>query len=187
MKHQPNNLREELKLAGATNAETKELLPLATSLKRLKDSKDSLSKGKLPRRHQNRWKILWPIGIPSIMSLALGMALVILSQTTLPGNLLYPVQKLSDNISMSVDPNYRGTVMMKRAQQVKQLIAEHASPNLVLAALADYQTEALVYKSASANYAVYEYCKASLRQAAAIAPSSERQAIDTTLSSLSNV
>jgi hypothetical protein len=187
MKHQANNLREELKLAGASDSEIKELLPLAANLKQLKNSKNSLSGSTSRRQYQSKWKIFLPIGVTSITGLALGMILVILSQTVLPGSLLYPVQKLSDNVSMSVDPDYRGTVMMKRAQEVKQLIAEHANSNLVLATLADYQTEASAYKSAPANYAVFEYCKSNLQQAANIAPSSERQAIVSTLNSLSSV
>ncbi|HEX4774881.1 MAG TPA: hypothetical protein VH234_05170 [Candidatus Saccharimonadales bacterium] len=187
MKHQSNNLRQELKLAGATDSEIKGLLPLATNLKQLKNSSGSLSKYQSRRQYQSRWKKLLPIGITSITGLALGMALVISSQTVLPGSMLYPVQKLSDNLSMSVDPDFRGTVMMKRAQEVKQLIAEHANSNLVLATLADYQTEASAYKSAPANYAVFEYCKTNLQQAANMAPSSEREVINNTLISLSNV
>lgn len=182
MNHQSNSLRKELELAGATDSEIKELLPLASRLKQLKSSKA------VPRRrHRTRWQSLLPVGITSLTGLAMGMALVILSQSVLPGSLLYPVQKLSDNVSMSVDPAYRGTVMMKRAQQVKQLIAEHASSNLVLATLADYQTEATAYKSAPANYTVFEYCKSNLQQAANMAPALERQAINKTLSSLNDV
>jgi hypothetical protein len=187
MKQQPDNLRQELKLAGATNAEIEELLPLTHSLKALKTSTLSSSKAILSGQHQRRWKTLLPIGLTSVTGLALGMALVIVSQTVLPGSRLYPVQKFSDNVSMAVDTNYRGTVMMKRAREVKQLIADHASSNLVLATLADYRNEASTYKSVSANYAVFEYCKANLQQAATIAPSSERQAINNTLSSLRNV
>lgn len=187
MKHQPNDLREELKLTGATDSEIKELLPLAANLKQLKNSRGSQSKATVHRQRHSRWKTLLPIGITSITSLALGMTLVILSQTVLPGSVLYPIQKLSDNASMTVDPSYRGTVMMKRAQEVKQLIAKHAPSNLVMATLADYRVEASVYKSSSANYAVFDNCKEYLQQAAAIAPSPERQAINNTLLSLSDV
>jgi hypothetical protein len=187
MKNQPNNLREELKSARATDPEIKELLALATSLQQLKSSKASPSKDKSRGLYQSTWKKFLPICITSVAGLAMGMALVILSQTVVPGSWLYPVQKLSDNISMSVDPDYRGTIMMKRAQEVKELVTEHASSDLVLATLEDYQHEALAYRSAPANYAVFEYCKSSLQQAVAIAPSSERQAINNTLLSLSSV
>jgi hypothetical protein len=187
MKNQPNNLRDELVLAGATDSEIEDLLPLANKLKQLKNSDDLVPRATPHSQLQNRWKMLVPIGLTTFTGLAFGMALVILSQTVLPGSLLYPVQKLSDNVSMAVDPEYKETVMMKRVQQVKQLINQHASSSLVLATLADYRSEASAYKSDAANYAVFEYCKTSLRQAAATAPSSERQAIDNTLQSLSNV
>lgn len=187
MKHQLTNLREELKLAGATDSEIKGLLPLAANLKQLKNSKGPLSKAILDRQDTSRGKILLPIGITSITGLVLGMALVILSQTTLPGSILYPIQKLSDSMAVSIDPDYRGIVMMKRAQEVKQLVADHASSSLVLATLSDYKIEASIYKSASTNYAAFKYCKSSLQQAATAAPNPERQAINNTLSSLSDV
>jgi hypothetical protein len=187
MNNQSNHLREELKLAGATDAEIKELMPLSNSLKRLNSSRASISKAKSHTHYQSKWKILLPIGITSILGLAIGVALVILSQTVLPGSLLYPVQKLSDNVSMSMDSNYREMVMMQRAQEVKLLIAEHANSNLVLATLNDYKSEASVYKSSSTNYAAFEYCKSNLQQAATKATSPERQAINSTLLSLSDV
>ncbi|HVC35961.1 MAG TPA: hypothetical protein VNE40_00740 [Candidatus Dormibacteraeota bacterium] len=182
-----NNLSNELKSAGASDEEVKELVVVASNIKHLKDSKGSVARPVLQAQRQNRWRTLIPIGLTSLAGLALGMAVVILSQTVLPGSLLYPVQKLSDNVAVSVNPSYRGSVMMKRAQEVKQLIADHANSGVVLATLADYQVEALSYKSAPANYAVFEYCKSNLQQAATIAPNSERQAIDKTLSSLQNV
>jgi hypothetical protein len=182
-----NNLKEELKSAGASDSEVIELVAVASNLKQLKDSKSSVAKPISQTQRHSRWRTLVPIGLTSLTGLALGMAVVILSQTVLPGSPLYAVQKLSDNVAVSVNPSYRGTVMMKRAQEVKQLIAQHANSNIVLATLADYQGEAMAYKSAPANYAVFEYCKANLQQAAAIAPTPERQAIDKTLLSLQNV
>ena len=77
--------------------------------------------------------------------------------------------------------------MMKRAAQVKQLVAAHASSSLVLATLADYRVEASAYKAISAHYAVFEYCKNNLEQAASIAPATERQAINKSLLSLQSV
>ncbi len=183
----PNNLRNELRSAGASDSEVSELAVLANDLKQLKKSKDWLSIPLPQDRQQNRWKKFIPIGLTSLTGLVLGMMLVILSQTVLPNSPLYAVQKLSDNVAIAVSPVYRGTVMMRRAQEVKQLTAEHANSSLVLATLADYQTEASAYKSVSDNYPVFEYCKSNLQQAAAIAPNPERQAIDKTLLSLQNV
>ncbi len=182
-----NNLKKELISAGAPDSEVNGLLSVARDLRQLKSAEAAFLAPILTDKPESSWRKLIPIGLTSITGLALGMALVILAQTVSPGSWLYPVQKLSDNVAMSVDPSYRGTVMMKRAQEVKQLIAGHANSNLVLATLADYQTEAATYKSVSANYAVYEYCKNNLRQAAANAPNPERQAINNALLSLKDV
>lgn len=177
------DLRKELKSVGASESELTELSAVAHKLERLKDHNSSLIKTPSPK-YQSKWSRLLPTGLLSLGGLLVGMALVIFSQTVLPGSVLYPVQKLSDKVSMSMDPNYRATIMMKRAQEVKQLIADHASSSLVLATLSDYQAEAATYKSVPANYSVFEYCKNNLQQAAAIAPSQERQAINKTLVSL---
>jgi hypothetical protein len=177
------HLRKELRSAGADEAEADELLALASNLKHLKGRQLTYS----PVAARQRLRTLLPFGLTSLSGIALGMALVIFSQTVLPGSWLYPVQALSDNVAASVDSGYSGTVMMKRAEQVKQLIAAHASSKVVLATLADYKNEAAQYTSVSTHYAAFEYCKTSLQQAAAIAPSPERQAIISTLDSLSTV
>ncbi|HVA11582.1 MAG TPA: hypothetical protein VNG32_05490, partial [Candidatus Dormibacteraeota bacterium] len=131
--HSTKNLRGELESAGATTSEIDELIAVASNINKLKSSKNLAVKPSIKRRRQINWKGLVPVGVTSLSGLALGMALVILSQTVLPGSLLYPVQKFSDTIAISLNTNYRGTVMMKRAQEVKQLIAKHANSNLVLA------------------------------------------------------
>ncbi len=176
-----------MKSAGASASEITELAGIASNLNQLKASKSPSSGSVLHDQRQSRWRTLIPVGLTSITGLALGMALVILSQTVLPGSWLYPVQKLSDNVAIAVHPNYRGVVMMKRAQEVKQLVAQHANSDTVLATLADYRNEAAIYKSVSTNYAAFEYCKSNLQQAAQTAPNPERQAINDTLSALKNV
>ena len=182
---QNSRLISELRQAGAQDSEANELAGLAVSLKQLENTRSAaLPEIKFQRR--SRPSLFRP-ALASISGIVIGMALVMFAQTTLPGSILYPVQKLSDSVAVSVDPSYRGTVMMKRAQQVKQLVADHANASLVLATLSDYKSEASVYKSSPASYVAFEYCKSSLLQAATIAPTSERQAIESTLSSLQDV
>ena len=179
MRESTRRLHQELRLAGAQPAEATELVTLASSLRQLKQPTASI--------HRSYFRTWLPIGLTSVGGLALGMALVMLAQIAEPGNLLYPIQKASDSIAMRVDPNYRGVVMMKRAQEVKQLVAQHAESRLVLATLSEYQVIAAAYKSGASNYAVFEYCKANLQQAATLASSNERRSIDQTLDSLQNV
>jgi hypothetical protein len=172
-----SELWRELQVAGADEAEINKLLPIAIGLRKLST----------PRQKTPRWKTpLLATGM-TVAGLALGMALVIFSQAAMPGDWLYPVQKISDNAAVTLRPSYRGTVMMKRADQVKQLVAENARSGAVFTALADYQSEAAAYKSDAANYALFDYCKADLQQAANKATGPERTAITQTLASLQDV
>ena len=117
----------------------------------------------------------------------IGFALLLYAQAALPGTWLYGVQKVSDAAVIRIDPSYRGTVMMHRANEVRQLVGHHAGTQTVLAALADYQVQMAAYKSAPASYAALEYCRSNLVQAAAVAPPAQRQAINRTLAAIGNI
>ena len=175
-------LEKELLKAGAKPAEVNELLPIASSLVLLKNSDTLLSK---ESNRPNRWfGIAKPVTFV-ISGFVVGAFLIILSQAALPTSLLFPVQKFSDSVAVSVYPQYRANVMMKRAQQVNQLVAKHASTDHILATLADYTRVASAYKSMShANYAAFEYCKTNLQQAEVSASPNVRQAISSSLQSL---
>lgn len=177
-------LRTELQAAGASAAEIKKLLPIASAVSLLKNSNAPKADSD---KKSNRWlEILKPATFVS-SGLVAGMLLVIISQAALPTSWLYPVQKASDNVAVNIQPQYRAAVMMKRAQQVNELTADHAAAQAVLATLADYTKEARTYKSMSgANYAAFEYCETNLRQAAVAAPPKVRQAIAASLQSLKN-
>lgn len=174
-------LQKELRMAGATQKEATELGALAAQLYSLQPPVDQPKA--IAKRHR-----IWPIVVPvGIASLAVGMAILVAAQAVLPGSWLYPVQKISDKVAVAVHPAYRANVMMQHAQQVQELVAAHADSSAVMAALADYRTEANEYKSLSANYAAFEYCKSNLQQAASTATGSERDAIMSTLRGLQNV
>jgi hypothetical protein len=176
-------LRRELRSAGAGEAETDRLLAVAAGLGEL----PATGQRHRPRPRPAGWRLALPTGLALVAVLFAGGLLVAASQTSLPGSWLYPVQKLSDNAAESAHPQYRAVVMMKRAQEVKQLVAKRADSGAVLAALNDYQAEAAAYKAGAGNYSAFEYCKTNLQQAAQAAPSPERAAITTALSALNNV
>lgn len=169
-------LRRELRLAGADASEIDELTSVAMRLRLLKPA--AKTRGKV-----------WPGALkPALMAssgLLLGVIVVMLAQSAAPTSWLYPVQKLSDAVAVKAHPGYRGTVMMRRAQQVNELVADHASPKVIMSTLDSYDAEAAGYKAMSgADYAAFDYCKTNLQQAAAAAPHSVRSAIDTSLESL---
>ncbi len=180
MKENTNQLRKELRQVGASAAEVNELLPIVSRLNRLSQHPAAV-KNNSPKRLARVFKPM-----PFVASsLALGTFLVIVSQTASPTSFLYPVQKFSDSVAIGVQPQYRATVMMKRAQQVKLLVFEHASSQQVLATLADYMMEARAYQSTpQTNYAAFEFCKTNLQQAAASASPTVKQAITSSLQSL---
>jgi len=180
MRDTRSQLRKELHQAGANAAEVDELLPIASQLSRL--SPQQARSAKSSTFHLVR--LLRPV-VFTASGLALGMLLIIISQVASPTSILYPVQKISDGVAIDVHPQYRATVMMKRAQQVNQLVSEHASSKKVLATLADYTAEASAYRSMPhANYSAFEFCKTNLEQAAASASPEIKHAISSSLQSL---
>ncbi len=183
---QKSTLRHELRSVGATDTEIGGLLEIANNLGRLKNGSAHALRQWCTWRYTTL-KALFLFVTPSLSGLAVGMTLIVLAQSVLPGNTLYPLQEMADTVSIDVDHSRRGAVMMKRAEQVRQLVSEHAQPNLVLATLANYRTEASAYKHTASNYAAFEYCKRNLQEAAAIAPPPERRAIATTLASLNDI
>jgi len=179
MRAHEKQLGKELRQAGASDAEIRELLPIAANLHLLKEPE-------LPVFKPTPW---WQAFVKPAMfvipSLAFGMAIIILSQAALPTSLLYPVQKLSDNVISGIQPSYKAEVMMKRAQQVNQLVNQKAESGVILATLASYSTNAKSYKTQShASYAAFEYCKSNLQQATAKASPAVRDAINASLKSL---
>ena len=161
-------LEQELRQAGASPSEINELTSVALKLELLKTAR--------------KRKLIWTTVLKPVALAASGLALsgiiVMVAQSAIPTSLLYPVQKLSDAIVVDIDPGYRATVMMRRAQQVDELVAHHASPYVILATLGSYDSEAATYKDTMHdNYAAFDYCKSSLEQAATAAPQRVREAI----------
>jgi len=172
-------LRRELRSAGASAAESDELLTVASRLQALKTAQPA---GHIVR---SRWARLAPLAATAVVFLVLGMGTVSYAQSSLPGTLLYPVKRISENAAVAMDPSYRATLMMRRAEEVNQLVAAHANTHTVQATLADYKVEASAYKTK--DYAALSYCKSALQQASAKATPHEQQMIASTLNSLRDI
>lgn len=167
-------LRKELHQAGAKSSEINGLLSVATSLKLLKE----------PATGQTWFRLLKPV-LATASALVLGAIIVMLAQSATPTSWLYPVQKISDTAAIKAHPQYRATVMMRRAQQVNQLVADHASSRVILSTLASYDSQAAHYRNLpGASYAAFNYCKTNLEQAKTAASPNVRQAIVSSLDSL---
>jgi hypothetical protein len=174
-KPKASRLKQELLAAGATASESRDLLALAGQLHDLPTGSPAIPKTR------GRWLQFSAAGIVVVLL----VSLVALSQSSLPGNWLYSVKRASESSLALVDPSYKGTIMMRRSQEVKTLIARHAAATQVLATLADYQTAAAAYQTA--DYSVFSDCKQNLQTAEIQASPEEKQAIAATLYSLRNV
>lgn len=175
-------LKKELQEAGASSAEASQLSGIATKLPQLKGYKHIKDEGVGIKNRQWRW--LKPLtGV--LTGLAFGALLILVSQSALPTSWLYSVQKFSDSVVIDIHPQYRANIMMKRAQQVNALVANHASSSKVLATLADYTNQAKIYKTMPhADYAAFEFCKTNLQQATLSASPAVKRAIQSSLQSL---
>jgi len=171
-------LHKELREAGASKREVRDLLPIAARLNRLPKEQ------RLEPSRVHWLGVAQPVAYAAL-GIAFGVFLIIFSQAAVPGSWLYPVQKMSDSAVVKLRPQYRATVMMKRAQQVNQLVASHASSGTVMATLADYSRVAGAYKAApNTNYAAFEFCESNLKQASASASPEVQKAIATSLNYL---
>jgi hypothetical protein len=181
MNKSESTLRHELLEAGATKQELKPLISLAHELQQLQAASQPEPKPK--RKWLGFVGFRYAVyGLAAVLCIIAGMATVTFSQTSLPGSALYPVKKLSENAIVAVQPEYRATIMMHRADEIKQLVSHHAPSQQIFATLADYDTQASSYKMPS--YETLEYCKTNLQQAARVATPEEEQAINKTLASL---
>lgn len=182
MRSYRDQLTQELHMAGASDAEIRDLLPIASRLAQLQNLRSTATTNHASPSH---WLRILKPATYILSGLALGVLLIVMSLAASPTSVLFPVQKLSDNIAVHANPNYRAIVMMKRAQQVNQLVRGHASTTQVLAVLNDYTSEANVYKDSShADYAAFEFCESNLHQAALAASPAIRKAIFASLQSL---
>jgi hypothetical protein len=170
-------LRRELLGAGASAAEADELAGLAQSLSVLKAAP---GRNRAPQRFG-----LLPVSAMAVAVLLVGMAVVTFAQASLPGGWLYPVKRVSENAAVAVDPDYRATLMMRRADEVRQLVADGAKPGTVSATLGTYRTEAAAYKTE--NYPAFVYCRSNLQQAEKHAGVQEKRQIAAVLKTLGDI
>ena len=182
MKNSQDTLRRELRSSGASVVESDELLHLAGRLSSLRAVPRTTALQSRKRAFAYR---LLPTSAVAVLALLVGMSTVAFAQNSLPGNWLYPVKRLSENTAVAVHPDYRATLMMRRADEVRQLVADNASTSRVKATLADYQVQAKAYTAT--NYPAFDYCKSNLHQAEQTANSSEKQMIASVLKNLGDI
>ncbi len=175
-------LKYELLQAGANGTEIFKLSNLASQLHTLKDFSPPLAAN--PPHRRTKFQLFKPYFVGAAV-LALAILPILLAQTVLPGNWLFPVQKATDAAVIELHPQYRANVMMKRSEQVNALVKNGSDSQVILATLNDYTNQAKRYEAMpNTDYAAFEYCKTNLEQAAAKATPTIQRSIQASLDEL---
>lgn len=119
-------LIDELKEAGATGKEAEELALL---------SKNFSNAVKIERSFETKVKFLKGVGLQkrflsfkgrfaaSFLALLLfvSFATVVSAQDSLPGQPLYPIKRLSEDVVVAINPSFKGEVLKRRSSEIKLL------------------------------------------------------------------
>ena len=188
-----DDLTKELKIRGLSQAQADELGEVAGSLRQI---------GRVPRSEEVKEQFLvkllgtrkkelfvWPrLFAPTIafvlILLVLASGSVALAQKSLPGDVLYPIKRLSENIAVSLKPSLEQGIVVRRSQEVKDLVEQKEDPELVKNTLDDFSEDSQKAKSEGRANGNLEEGVRNLENARERSSDDERKQIDETLKKL---
>lgn len=145
-------LTNELIAAGAETTEAAALAEFENSLHKpllLRDQNLKLKNAEaiLLRVNKTRsfnWRRFFvPLGI-AIGSLSLVGASAFAAQSSLPGDPLYSLKRVTETVLGQISPNFKNEIPLRRSEEVKSLIEKNKNDDLVKKSLEDYQKQAEV-------------------------------------------
>ncbi len=122
------NLIEELKAEGASDKEAEELSLLSKNfsnllkIERSESLKTKFLRNEKPLKTSNKYfakKYAFAF-LVSIL-LLLGFSSAVSAQKSLPGDPLYPIKRLSENIISAVNPSFKSEILKRRSEEIKNL------------------------------------------------------------------
>lgn len=153
---QNDDLVKELKIRGLSQAEAEELNRLSRSLgqigrfSRSEKVKDQFLTNLLGAKKKQLfvWPHLFAPAVAFVLILIfLGAGSVVFAQKSLPGDFLYPVKRLSENVAVSLKPELEQEIVVRRSQEVKDLVEKKEDPGLVKNTLDEFSEETKKAKS----------------------------------------
>lgn len=146
-----NNFEKELKEAGAKDFEIKELLEIKEKLQDFSNLKVSkkiknrvwgiITESKEPeKRNVFRWAF---IPLITILVLFFFGATIVSAQKSQPGEVLYPVKLVSEEVFQKVKPEFKDEIIVRRSEEVKKLAEEKKDAKLIKKTLKEYKKEIL--------------------------------------------
>lgn len=183
-------LEQELILGGARADEARALaglarrlpamrqLPLVQTPPSLQWGRRAAGRRRLIRR-SSRLAVLMGAVATGVVAASI---VVVMAQMTVPGDALYAVKRASEAVGVRLSPGFHDEVMMRRADEVNQLVTRRANPQIITATLSSY--DQTVGRNPAGSYAARDYCASMLKAAAAQANPATREQIMHSLSLL---
>lgn len=137
------NLIKELKRSGASDKEAQELAYLSKNLsnlysfKRSDKVKDEFLDNLFKRKTGYASKRVF-ISIMLSLILLLGFSSVVFAQNSLPGDIFYPVKRLSENFAVKINPSFKNVVLQRRSEEINELTSKKKDIDKTVS---DYGTE----------------------------------------------
>ncbi len=137
-------LTEELKLSGASKKEIRDFNPILNKLSGFSEIERPYStKRKFLEEPE---PIFWPriIFAPAaafILLILIGTASVFASQSSLPGEPLYSIKRLSENAVSSLKPEFRNEMLVRRSREVRELVEKKKNGGFIKKAVEEYNEE----------------------------------------------
>lgn len=155
-------LIKELIESGAEVSEAKDLANFGSSLQgtvfqrslQFKSHQADILLAKTPAKQKfDLRKLLAPIGL-ALASLSVVTASAFAAQSSIPGDPLYPIKRLSEKVFQTIDPQFKNEIPVRRSQELKDLIEKKQNESLIKKSIEDYkQTESVKSETDSSKKA----------------------------------
>lgn len=139
---------QELKLEGVNKKDVEELFAISKKLSKLSEIKlsENYKKALLEKFKENASKKSWhhrpaffaPI-LVLVLFLLVSFTTIASAQKSLPGDPLYPVKRISEDIAVKLNPDFKKQIVTRRAEEVKSLVNDKKNPSVLNNAIKDYK------------------------------------------------
>ena len=190
---QNDDLIKELKIRGLFQAEAEELGGIAKNIGQIGgiSRSEKVKEQFLVKLLGNRKKksFAWPrLFVPSVafvlILIVLGASSVVFAQKSLPGDFLYPVKRLSENVAVSLKPELEQEIVVRRSEEVKDLVEKKEDPELVKNTLEDFSRDSKKAKSKGHSNGKLEEGVKNLKEAKVKSSDDEKKEIEEALKKL---
>ncbi len=164
----------ELEDAGASKKEAEELSLLSQNISNLLSVErsavvknrflDTFSKREQIKKPFTRKWLVMPL-FAVLLLIFLGSYTVVSAQKSLPGESLYPVKILSENVVAVVSPGFKGEILKRRSEEIKTLSKQNNSQNSINLQQTIHNYEKILKGDGGINVKSFEESRKNLEEA----------------------